>query len=633
MTRRPRLRTQAALAGLALAVPMVVVAAIADPAIATTSGAGISGAGVTVHRIGTSSLGGGAAAGELRPPSDDDVAAAVKAVANRSRQSRAKAVRGTPAPSGIAPSQTLSVSPTAADSGWEGINHFTQRTVDGGNQWSLVPPDQALCAGGGQMVEGVNNAVQVYSTSTGNAVAVGDLTSMNQLFWQDHEINRTTGIASPHQLGDPSCVYDAGANRFYLTVYDAASDSAGNPTGPSWVDIAVSSPGDATSWSIYQLDTTDDGTGNTPSHPNCPCFADYPHLGTDANGLYITTNEYPSFGSGYDGANVYAIDKAALGAGTADLPAMMFNTARTDPNQGTVYDGFTLAPALAAGTAYARSTMYFLSSDSWSADVPIVSQQILLWKLANTNKISSNPGALRLTHTTVPVSAYYPPPASDQKAGSVPLADCLNVTACSKAVLGTPDKFKEQEYAFDSSDTRMLQAAYANGRVWGALDTAVDVDGVTKAGVAYYVVNPATSTAVKQGTLAVAGNNISYPALGVTAAGKAVMALTLTGRDYFPSAAYVTLNDVAGTPASAVKVVGAGKGPADDFSGYRGFAYNRPRWGDYGAASVVGNTVWIASEYIAQTCTLAEFESGAFTCGDTRTALANWSTHIAKVTP
>jgi len=629
MTRRPRLRTQAALAGLALAVPMVVVAAGADAAGATDSTASGPSAMVTVHRLGHASLAGGASAGELRPPGDDDVAAAVKAVANRSSHARAQATRGTASLSGIDPTQTLAVSATSADSGWQGINHYTQRSVDGGNQWSLVPPDQALCAGAGQVVEGVNNAVQVWTTG---GAEVGSLVSMNQLFWGDHEINRTTGIASPHQLGDPSCVYDAAANRFYLTVYDAASDTAGNPTGPSWVDIAVSAPGDATSWSIYQLDTTDDGKNGTPSHPLCPCFADYPHLGTDANGLYITTNEYPSFGDGYNGANVYAIDKSALGAGTADIPAVMFNTARTDTNQGTLYDGFTLAPALAAGTSYARDTMYFLSSDSWSGDVPIVSRQILLWKVTNTNRISSNPSALRLTHSTVPVDAYYPPPASDQKVGSVPLADCLNVTACAKAVLGTPDKFKEKEYAFDSSDTRMLQAAYANGRVWGALGTAVDVDGVTKAGVAYYVVNPATSSLVKQGTLAVAGNNISYPALGVTSAGKAVMALTLTGHDYFPSAGYVTVDDVAGTPASAVKVVGAGLGPDDDFSGYRGFQYNRPRWGDYGAAAVVGNTVWIASEYIAQTCTLAQFESTSFTCGSTRTALANWSTHIAKVT-
>ena len=28
----------------------------------------------------------------------------------------------------------------------------------------------------------------------------------------------------------------------------------------------------------------------------------------------------------------------------------------------------------------------------------------------------------------------------------------------------------------------------------------------------------------------------------------------------------------------------------------------RSRWGDYGAASVDGNSIWIASEYIAHAC-------------------------------
>jgi hypothetical protein len=136
---------------------------------------------------------------------------------------------------------------------------------------------------------------------------------------------------------------------------------------------------------------------------------------------------------------------------------------------------------------------------------------------------------------------------------------------------------------------------------------------------------------VKQGTLAVAGNNISMPALGVTSSGNAVMGMSLIGPDYYPSAAYVQLNDQPG-PTSGVTVAGPGIGPDDDFSGYRGELYNVPRWGDYGAASVVGNTVWIASEYIAQRCTLAQYEAAPFgTCNGTRTALANWATHITGV--
>ena len=109
-----------------------------------------------------------------------------------------------------------------------------------------------------------------------------------------------------------------------------------------------------------------------------------------------------------------------------------------------------------------------------------------------------------------------------------------------------PNRFKEREIAFDSGDTRMLQSAYSGGNLWGALDTAVDVGGVVRAGVADYVLSPGTTGTtpahlVKTATLAVPGNDISYPALGVTDAGKAVKGLTLTGDDHYPSAAYVSL--------------------------------------------------------------------------------------------
>ena len=108
------------------------------------------------------------------------------------------------------------------------------------------------------------------------------------------------------------------------------------------------------------------------------------------------------------------------------------------------------------------------------------------------------------------------------------------------------------------------------------------------------------------------------------------MGLTLTGDDHYPSAAYVSLTrDAAPT---AVAVAREGNAPDDDFSGYKGFLYNRPRWGDYGAATVVGDRVLVASEYIESSCTLAMFQADT-TCGKTRTLLANWATRITSVTP
>ena len=75
----------------------------------------------------------------------------------------------------------------------------------------------------------------------------------------------------------------------------------------------------------------------------------------------------------------------------------------------------------------------------------------------------------------------------------------------------------------------------------------------------------------------------------------------------------------------------------------------RTRWGDYGAASVDGNSVWIASEYIAHACDYTTWGGPFFTGGSgdnllgtcagashgagTRAALGNWSTFISRFTP
>jgi hypothetical protein len=44
--------------------------------------------------------------------------------------------------------------------------------------------------------------------------------------------------------------------------------------------------------------------------------------------------------------------------------------------------------------------------------------------------------------------------------------------------------------------------------------------------------------------------------------------------------------------------------------------------------------VWIASEYIAQTCHFTQYQAATFgTCGGTRGSLGNWATRISKLRP
>jgi hypothetical protein len=179
----------------------------------------------------------------------------------------------------------------------------------------------------------------------------------------------------------------------------------------------------------------------------------------------------------------------------------------------------------------------------------------------------------------------------------------------------------------------MQQTWYANGKLWGALDTALTINSANKAGIEYFIVNPVAGKVAKQGYLGLANNNLTYPAIATTPSGRGVMAFTVVGDDYYPSAGYAGID--GNTGAGDIHVAAAGLGPQDGFSGYKAFGNPpRPRWGDYGAAALDGNSIWIASEYIGQTCTLAQYLTAPIgSCGGTRTSLANWGTRISKVTP
>jgi hypothetical protein len=222
------------------------------------------------------------------------------------------------------------------------------------------------------------------------------------------------------------------------------------------------------------------------------------------------------------------------------------------------------------------------------------------------------------------------------------LRDCLLV----QCLAGIGPSRGEVEGPLDSNDSRMQSAWLAGGTLFASLDTIVQVGNRYQAGIAYFILNTAsnisTVTIANQGYAAVNGN-LTYPSVATLADGSGAMAMSLVGVNNYPSAAYVRVN--ATGLAGGVHLASAGKGPQDDFCEY--VFYNcantplniaRPRWGDYGAAAINGSEVWIASEYIGQTCTLAQYEGAAFggtgafgSCGGTRTSLANWDTRISHI--
>ena len=526
--------------------------------------------------------------------------------------------------------------------GWEGLNHRDSRLADRGNQFSGEPADQGVCAGNGYVLESVNSAIRVYTTDGAPASPV---LSLNQFYGFPSAFVRPAGPFGPFTF-DISCHYDPDSDRWFHLAVDLDQDPAtGDFTGRNYLDLAVSTSGDPLgSWNVYRIPGINDGTEGTPDH-DCaggPCFADFPHFGVDRNGVYITTNEFPLFADGFTGAQVYAISKQALASGSFSLDVFLWNTA--DDPVAPDQPGFTVWPALSPGKQFAGNdggTEYFVSSNAVFDDLNADSSELVLWRLTNTRSLDSASSAPLLSKRILPSQRYTVPPASPQRdvPNTHPLLDCLSNddlfgpgVGCWALLLGANPP-PQVLGPIDTSDSRILDVRYANGKLWAVLGTGATVASVERAGVGWFVIKPNAGggSIDKQGILAVEGESLAYPTLGVTESGRGVMGFTRVGETLFPSQGYAALDAKVG--AGEVKMAAEGNAAQDGFTEYTAFS-NRPRWGDYGAAAVDGQNVYLAGQYIAQgECSLIEFATTAFSCSGTRTIFANWSTRVSKLKP
>jgi hypothetical protein len=503
-----------------------------------------------------------------------------------------------------------------------GLNFKDQRLSANGNSFSLEPPDQALCTGNGYVVEGVNNVFSIYSTS-------GRKLSGNQSydpFW-NHGVPEATRKADGTIVRygpfvtDPRCYYDPQLKRFFMTELElGVKPKTGDLTGTSFVNIAVSKTSRPTTsssgWHLYSFSDRNDGKGGTVNHTGCPCLGDQPLIGADKYGFYITTNEFPIFKSGFNGAQMYAMDKAALANGKLKL--QRFEQFNPPLAEGVAYSVQpATSPTPSDWSNAANGTEYFMSAFDFAQAEGVASfdNRIATWAMTNTKSLTTGHPDVHVSNTILQSEVYGQPPVARQKDGPTPLGDFV----------------KEKENKLNTNDDRMQQVVFADGKLWSGLNTALKNSAArpAHAGIAYFVVAPnATASGVQasivhQGYVAVAGNQVMYPAIGVAPNGGAVMVFSLTGQDYYPSAADIHLAN-SGAPSSSVQLVKAGTTPADGFTGYKAIDPTDPgieRWGDYSAAvGTPDGTVWVATEYIPGTFGYPPF-------------LANWGTYVAQVSP
>jgi hypothetical protein len=506
--------------------------------------------------------------------------------------------------------------------GFNALSHRNQRLAGTGKyvntQFSLEPPDQALCVGtagssGSTVVlESINTALRVFSISGTPLTAT---TAINQFFKLAPEVIRTTPRIFGNFTSDPKCYFDAATSSWFLTLVEIDANPSTGASGPRSHELIAVTGNPTGTWNLFSFDVSDDGTNGTPSHPNCPCFGDQPLIGADANGFYISTNEFSisllnGLGGSFNGAQIYAISKSALAtASSGSLPAVV----HIDASQALVPFGglsFSIQPATTPpGGSFQSNTEFFLSSLDFSSTTD---NRIAVWALTNTASLTTSTPNVSLSFAVISSEVYGQPPAATQQKGPFPLGQSLG----------------EKLELLNSNDDRMNQVVFANGLLWAGVNTVVQVPGdvPTTVGIAYFIVSPTLSSSgsvggsvVKQGYVAAFGASVMFPSIGVNPLGQGIIGFTLVGPSFFPSAAYAPVDAVNG--AGDIHISGAGQLPEDGFTGYHFFGSpdRVARWGDYSAAVADSSgNIWMGVEYIPNA---------------PRTLFANWGTFISQVSP
>jgi hypothetical protein len=338
---------------------------------------------------------------------------------------------------------------------------------------------------------------------------------------------------------DTKVLYDTSSARFF------AMTLGGTASPNSWILVAVSASSDPTgAWNKWAIDA--DRDNDVVQSDN---WADFPGFGLDGSNLYISANMF-SNGNFFQYGKIWVLPKAQLLSGS---PSITW-TELTDPPGGS----FNMQPAHTFGAAPAE---YFLFEG--------FSNRLLMARIDTT---SGTP--VWHAPTAVTIASYTP----------------------SNGLPGAPQSGSAN--TIDTSDTRLLNVVYRAGALW-TVHTVQSPGATVKTEVAWYQIDPATSTVLSQGRISDPTRWYYYPSIGVNANGDAAVGMSGSSATEFVGGYYTARRfaDPAGTMQS-VSLLKAG-----EQSYFKTLSGTANRWGDYSAtvADPNGNLrFWTVQEY-AQT--------------------------------
>ncbi len=188
-----------------------------------------------------------------------------------------------------------------------GLNFIGVTLTDGiqlNSNAGYAPPDGSGAVNSDYVVQLINGAFAVYDKPTGSQT---QLISGKQ-FWTNAGVNPGNELLNLGTFNN-RILYDPTVDRWF------AAGVSGQSTDND-VMIARSDTSDPTgTWKAVSFLGNDGGSGK---------FADFTTLGVDANGVYVTTNNFPMNSSnvGFEYSMVHSIPKADIMASTPSVANM-----------------------------------------------------------------------------------------------------------------------------------------------------------------------------------------------------------------------------------------------------------------------------------------------------------------------
>ncbi len=420
------------------------------------------------------------------------------------------------------------------------------------NPCRCTPPDQGLGASDKFVVQMVNLAGTIYSTSGSIRKSTFSLSD----FWFLPVRGGPLGIG----MSDPEVLFDAAAGRWYSSIIDTFDVNR--------VNFAVSATDDPTgTWFIYRVIAF----STIPTHTTLP---DQPYIGYSNDKFLITANDFefdPTFTTAaFIGVQYWILNKGEMLAGNRFID-LVTNTPGSGTPNPLPNTNFAIRPAQHLSST---TTAYMAENCEPAAVVAIIGLCATSPSTGagiNVYTISGTPpGPVAVAVNTVPIAQPGFPPNADQPGHPADSAGNLA-----------------------TGDNRIESVVWQNNLLWTALNS--DCPTSTKDFSCVRLDEISTSTTgppliLQDFDLGVAGAFVFYGAVSLDSSNNLIVVYGESSSSIFPSLE-VTGQLVTATPDTLANAATIAAGSALELS---------TRYGDYFWAATqpkTPNTFWVSGEF------------------------------------